>query len=85
MIGINQLRLTAAQSRVARGVVARSVAILGSVIFLVGLVWFAHFSFSRRAYFLSLVTMVAGALLVIAGAATWRDILFSVRQYFRRS
>jgi uncharacterized membrane protein len=60
------------------------VAVLGFAIFLVGLVWFAHFSYSLRAYASSVLTMVVGALLAITGSGRWGDILLSIREYLRR-
>jgi hypothetical protein len=68
----------------ARGMVGKAIAGLGFALFLVGLVWFAHFSYSLRAYTSSVLTMIAGALLAITGSGRWGDILLSIREYFRR-
>ena len=64
--------------------VGKSVTALGMAMFIVGLVWFAHFSFSLKAYVSSVLTMVVGVLLGVTGSARWGYILFRVRQYFRR-
>jgi hypothetical protein len=62
----------------------KSLTFFGMSIFLAGLTWFAHFSFSRSSYILSFVVMGVGILVAFAGATRRREILFSMRQYFRR-
>ena len=64
--------------------IGKSLTIFGMCIFLAGLTWFAHFSFSLSSYIFSFVAMGVGILVAFAGAARRREILFSMRRYFRR-
>jgi hypothetical protein len=64
--------------------IGKALTVFGICIFLVGLGWFAHFSFSLSSYVSSVVTMGVGVVVGMAGSAPWRDFLFSIRRYFRR-
>jgi di/tricarboxylate transporter len=69
--------------RAARGMLRKSVIVLGLVIFFFGLAWFAHFSFSIRSYVLSALAMVGGVLVALIGSVHWGDVMFRIRRYFR--
>lgn len=64
---------------------AKGLEIIGIAVFLAGLVWFAHFAFSLRAYGLSVATMAAGLAIAFVGSPRFRDILFRIRRYFLRT
>jgi len=64
--------------------IGKLLTILGLSIFLAGLTWLAHFSYSLSSYIFSVVAMGVGVLVALAGSARRQDILFSVRRYFRR-
>lgn len=64
--------------------ILKPLTILGILIFLVGLAWFAHISYTLTSYVLSVATMGVGVLLAFAGSARWRDNVFSIRRHFRR-
>jgi hypothetical protein len=56
---------------------------IGIWVFLVGLTWFARFSYSLGSYVLAVVIMGGGALLAFAGSVRWNEFFLSTRQYFR--